>query len=187
MNLPAGQVSHNGLKAKTPAHILGICEGLEEGEIAGMQSWIERLARRVPPLPATDGWRNQYIAHYVLYPHTRAEGIDETTGTPRYWRLSCVGLVLECYFQGAGIQLLDWNSPHFPRISLSELIAIYTDRDILATANREALGLSGSGPWPIALPGYLFYSLQRCAQQIRQTPYLPTTLAETHFPAVTPA
>jgi hypothetical protein len=105
------------------------------------------------------------------------------TGNPRYWRFSCVGFVLECYLQGTGIQLLDWQSTAFPRVTLSELRSIYTDRNILAQKHCEELGLTGDGPWPIALPGYLFHCLQRDPEIVRRIPYLPLSSSEAHFPA----
>jgi hypothetical protein len=38
----------------------------------------------------------------------------------------------------------------------------------------DTLGLKGAGPWPVLLCGYLFHSLARTADEIREQPYSPT-------------
>jgi len=165
----------------TPAHLVGYAEGLTREEVKKMETWLARVSRRTPIINFPHkGWNDIYLDHYVLYPPALPAEVDKKTGNPRYWRFSCVGLVLECYRLGAGINLLDLQSQQFPTIGLSELVGLYPD--ILAPRNLAKVGLSGSGPWPIALPGYLFHAFQRSPNEIRGVPYLPTSNAETRFP-----
>jgi hypothetical protein len=168
-----------------PVHIVGYVEGLTRSDVKAMETWLARISRRTPVIPRLRrGWDDRYLEHYILCPPVQPAAVDKKTGNPRFWRFSCVGLVLECYRHGAKINLLDWESPRFPRIHLRDFKDAYGEDMILAPRNLAKVGLSGQGPWPIALPGYLFHALHnRTAAAIRsEPPYLPTSTNETRFP-----
>jgi len=167
------------------AHVVGYVADLAPHEIKGMQTWLERIDRRTPLIvvaPGTKGWTDRYLDHYVLCPPCQEIQEDKRTRTPRYYKFSCVGLVLECYKQGAKITLLDWQSPQFPKVDLKDLTPHYSEQDILAPRNRAKVGLKGAGGWQVALPGYLLYSLARSTEAIRQTPYVPASASEAYCP-----
>ena len=120
------------------------------------------------------------LDQYVLHPPVR-DVRDAHTGIRRYSRFSCVGFVLDCYENGANIRLLDWDSPNFPTTELPALLAVY-DFLLSDPMRRAEVGLTGPGPWPVALPGHLFHSLRRWAWQVRRTPYVPKSSDEVNFP-----
>lgn len=106
-------------------------------------------------------------AQYYVYPHF-VKG-DGKTSANRY---SCAGFVYECYLN-IGITLVDLAS--VPTVTAEPLKLAFPDqrRNLDRPERREMAGLSGEGPWPVLLPGYLFHSLGRGSDQIRQAAYQP--------------
>lgn len=110
-----------------------------------------------------------FAQFYCVHPH--ADEFRDETGNFRV-RFSCCGFVFAAY-QEAGIHLLEIGS--LPTVNLDLIKRSYPglanrlDRPEL----RESLGLTGPGPWPVLLCGYLFHALNRDDVAIRQTPYVP--------------
>ena len=98
---------------------------------------------------------------------------------PQYRRFSCTGLAVECYLS-VDIRLV--NIDHLPPVDVETLIPAYgsivKDQRL---RERLKIGLDGSGPWPVLLPGYLFHSLARHESEIRTEPYSPQSIADASF------
>jgi hypothetical protein len=108
---------------------------------------------------------------YCVLPH--ACPFEEEDGRYARMRFSCAGFVLEAY-QSARIQLIVTN--RLPPVDLDVLNRGYPRLMRLVRAGRlaqEELGLTGSGPWPVVMCGYLFHALNRDADSIRRQPYQP--------------
>jgi hypothetical protein len=104
---------------------------------------------------------------YVVLPHF-VKG-DGDVSARRY---SCAGFVFECYLD-LGIILVDVDA--LPPVDESILSIVYPflPRILEVHELRLHYGLSEDGPWPVLLPGYLFHSLSRGSDQIRQAAYQP--------------
>lgn len=115
----------------------------------------------------TWGWRQQYIIH----PHT--VGVEEPDGTETGRRFSCVGFVIEAY-RDAGIVLLNVDPDQLPRVTLDTLKMQYPSfAGLLVNSSfRDRMGISGEGPWPVLLVGYLFHSLSRSREEILRQAYV---------------
>ena len=107
---------------------------------------------------------------YVVRPHTVDTREDDETTVSR--KFSCAGFVIEAY-RNAGIDLVDTDEDALPQVAKESVSIAYPQ--IFARSNASAIltgiGLNGSGPWPVVLPGYLFHSLARDAGEIREGPY----------------
>jgi hypothetical protein len=115
---------------------------------------------------------------YCVRPH--ASPFYEDDGRYARTRFSCAGFVFEAY-KKARIQLLD--SDNLPMVNIAVIKLAYPEQVRLMEAGRispGALGLEGSGPWPVLLCGYLFHALNRDADVIRHEPYAPS-IADRHF------
>lgn len=114
---------------------------------------------------------------YCVLPHTSP--IHEDDGRYTRTRFSCVGFVLEAY-KSARITLL--NLDELPLIDMTVIAAAYPPTRLIERGQISAddLGLAGDGPWPVLLCGFLFHSLNRDANVIRQEPYAPT-ISDRHF------
>jgi hypothetical protein len=105
---------------------------------------------------------------YVVCPHfVKGDGLVSAR------RYSCAGFVFECYFD-LGISLVDIDA--LPHVDESTLAMVYPllPRILEDPEWRLDVGLAEDGPWPVLLPGYLFHSLNRGADRIRQAPYQPS-------------
>jgi hypothetical protein len=104
---------------------------------------------------------------YVVCPHF-VKG-DSGVSARRY---SCAGFVFECYLD-LGIILVDLDA--LPLVDDSTLETAYPVLPLILKDPvwRIHVGLIDDGPWPVLLPGYLFHSLSRGSDQIRQTAYQP--------------
>lgn len=104
---------------------------------------------------------------YIVHPHY-VKG-DGTISARRY---SCAGFVYECYLD-TGLTLVDVNA--LPPVDEKTLILVYPilPRILSNPKLRASVGLAANGPWPVLLPGYLFHSLSRGADHIRQAAYQP--------------
>ena len=68
------------------------------------------------------------------------------------------------------------SAPIVPDVSIETLKQAYGHHaEFLDDPEERAkFGLSGDGPWPVVLPGYIFHAMNRSAAEIRSQPYLPT-------------
>lgn len=107
------------------------------------------------------------LDQYYVHPHL-VKGDGEASAN----RYSCAGFVYECYLD-IGITLVDLSS--VPAVTAEPLKLAFPDqrRNLDRPERRGLVGLSGEGPWPVLLPGYLFHSLSRGSDQIRQAAYQP--------------
>jgi hypothetical protein len=115
---------------------------------------------------------------YCVHPH--ASPLYEDDGRYARMRFSCAGFVLEAY-RKARIKLMDSND--LPMVDIGVIRSAYPEQIRLVEGRRissEALGLEGSGPWPVLLCGYLFHALNRDADVIRHEPYAPS-IADRYF------
>lgn len=107
---------------------------------------------------------------YCVLPHTCP--LEENDGRYTRTRFSCTGFVLEAY-KRARIELLDLNG--VPMVEMTIIAAAYPQTRFIERGiiSAEALGLGGSGPWPVLFCGYLFHALNRESDTIRQEAYTP--------------
>lgn len=104
---------------------------------------------------------------YVVRPHF-VQGNDDFSAR----RFSCAGFVFECYLQ-LEIRLVDTDALLLVDQEKLELVYPLLPRILVNREWRDHVGLAEDGPWPVLLPGYLFHSLNRDAEAIRQVPYKP--------------
>ena len=121
---------------------------------------------------------------YAVLPHCVC--VTDENGMVVARKYSCGGFVLEAY-RFAGIDLLDTEGTSLPPVSLEILHQAYShelQRHVLDTPRlRERfLGLTGDGPWPIVLPGYLLNALSRIETEIRAGTYRARP-GDEYFPA----
>ena len=108
---------------------------------------------------------------YCVHPHVDPVRADD--GTIEYFRYSCAGFAVMAYAE-ADIQLLDLAA--LPAVTLDTIADAYPDHaQVLRrrVATRAKFGLTGNGPWPVLMCGYLFHSLKRPIGTLRTTPYVP--------------
>ncbi len=112
---------------------------------------------------------------YIVHPHY-VKG-NQAVSARRY---SCAGFVYECYLD-TDITLVDVDA--LPLVDEKTLSLVYPllPRVLANPKLRAMAGLGSDGPWPVLLPGYLFHSLSRGADQIRQAAYQPQ-LGDECFP-----
>lgn len=105
--------------------------------------------------------RTQYcvIPHFCLDKHLGFRG-------------SCAGFVHEAY-RAAGIVLVDVSSA-LPLSEYDALEAVY-QIGAYSADDLAGIGLSGSGPWRVLLPGFLVNSLLRADEDIRRTAFVPSS------------
>ncbi len=116
---------------------------------------------------------------YCVYPHFSPYREDD--GRYARTRFSCAGFVFEAY-KNARIELLDIST--LPSMEVAAIRLAYHDQiEFLERGgiDLEALGLEGSGPWPVMFCGYLFHALNREASVIRNEPFTPD-MADRYFP-----
>jgi len=104
---------------------------------------------------------------YVVHPHF-VKG-DGDVAAKRY---SCAGFVFECYLD-IGITLVEIDSLPLIEESILSLVYPLLPRVLADTDWRKQVGLAEDGPWPILLPGYIFHSLNRGVDRLRQLAYQP--------------
>jgi hypothetical protein len=130
---------------------------------------------------------------YRILPHMFWVESEEKRRIRR--RFSCAGFVIEAY-HSASVQLLDVTS--LPAATEDELALAYPQlvelekkpkkvQERFGFTSREDLGLTGKGPWPIALPGYFFHSTARATDELpRPGPFQPSNVRQANFPAADP-
>lgn len=149
---------------------------LELDDIAGMRTWLAEIDKERRP-QGLRGGIEQYTVHPPVIPV-----VDEISRVVRYRRFSCVGLILECYREGAGITLIDWKCGELPDVTMDSIVAIYGENLRAKAMVRDFWGIPGNGPWQVALAGYVLHSLDRPASEVRAGPHSPLTSAEGRFP-----
>lgn len=167
---PQSQQANQNADTLDDLDLVGFIE-LSTDDIDGMQTWLAEVdTERRPTLVRQ---------HYAACPHFFWK-FDEA-GMPQYRRFSCAGLAVECYLS-VDIRLL--NVDGLPRIDAATLSPIYgaiVENQNQRLRERLKIGLDGSGPWPVLLPGYLFHSLARPESEIRTEPYSPQSVADASF------
>ncbi len=159
-------------------HVVAYLEDLTADEAAGIETTLADIdvqTQLIGPAPA--------LSHYVVDPPVLWV-IDNVTGTKRFRKFSCVGFVLECYQEGAGICLLNLDG-QFPPVDIETLAAVYGN-PVRNEKLRQRFGLTGPGEeWRIVVPGYVMHSLARTSSEVRQLPYAARSADEANFPADT--
>jgi hypothetical protein len=137
-----------------------------------------------------DGLESEYEAarirgdrrqQYVIAPHVWPKRSPD--GTVIFRRFSCAGFVIESYRE-IDIHLLRTDADSLPAVSLETLVRQYSDLETLLQNPkvREAYGIPGEGPWPVALAGYVMNALDRLEEEIRRVPHTAQT-GDEFFPA----
>jgi len=139
---------------------------LTDDEVAQIDLFVDRVASEYQASQASP--RRQY----VVAPHCAPVTAED--GTITCHRFSCGGFVIEAY-RFVGIDLIVTDGDSLPTVGMDVLRLAYPDqqRALDNSRLRETLGLSGDGPWPIVLAGYLLHSLARPEAEIRDGPYQP--------------
>lgn len=135
-----------------------------QAEMVGI--WLSRTRKQMPR-----NWKSQYVVVPAISV-VRGDG-----GVEIFRRYSCAGFVLDLYESGAGVQLIpNWQSGELPLVDAATVSAVWQrsldryDGETLAErlANSAAdgvdLGISGQGPWPILLPGYVMKAIANGVQ-----------------------
>ena len=112
---------------------------------------------------------------YIVDPAFKLE-IDPVSGTLKHHRYSCVGFVTQCYESTAVKQVLTSPSPQgFPTVDKETVKRTFLPPKFEFTEEiAEAVNLTGEGPWPIAMPGYVMRAFSRSDETIRNHPYSPS-------------
>jgi len=133
---------------RMPAHVAGSCS-LSRDEADQIATWIEDVRTRSPGLV------------YAALPAV-GERIDDTTGRVIARTFSCAGFVHAAYEEGAGIVLLVPENA-LPEVERETVITTWAPGVPEHLVNRylEKVGLTGTGPWRLLLPGYLFHALRQ--------------------------
>jgi len=155
-------------------HAVGTA-GLTSDEIRQIDVFVDELEDEY------EADKRRHLRQYVIHPHT--EPVLATDGTIICRRFSCAGFVIEAY-RDAGIMLLSTTVDDLPSVSLDTLKRAYHDfRERLDRPDeRKRYGLSGDGPWPVLLAGYVLNAFDRSENEIRATPYKPRS-GDEFFPS----
>ncbi len=157
------------------AHLAGFTD-LDLDDFAGIQTWLAEVDKERRPQGLRAG-----IEQYTVHPPV-VMVTDRISGVVRYRKFSCVGLVLECYRNGAGINLIDWKSEELPEVTLDSIVSIYGEELRSKEKVRESWGIPGDGPWRVALAGYVLHALDRPVSEVREAHYIPKSSDEGGFP-----
>jgi hypothetical protein len=151
-------------------HLLGEVD-LDEDDLEGIETWLAEVEKEERP--------HSLEKQYVVNPPMVWEKAENEARL--YRRFSCVGFVLECY-RFVRINLIDDAiSENLPEIDLDTLAQVYGPI-VQTERRRDKMGITGNGPWRIALAGYIIHAMDRDSLEIRKTPHKPTSSAETNFP-----
>jgi hypothetical protein len=146
-------------------HCIGTA-GLTVDEIRQIDLFVDELESEYEAARIRKDRRQQY----VIAPHVDPRRAPD--GTVIYQRFSCAGFVIESY-RDIGIQLLRTDADGLPAVSLETLVRQYPDLGSLLQNPRvrEAYGIPGDGPWPVALAGYVINALDRDEDEVRRIPH----------------
>jgi hypothetical protein len=172
--LVAGEISVAATSEATcTAHLMGLVQ-LNAWEIEGIETWLAEVDKEDRPLGKL-GLLRQYTVHPPVY------WVMAENGTRLYRRFSCAGFVLDGY-RSIGINLIDDSgAKNLPEVNLKTIADAYGDI-VQNERLRQALGITGKGPWRILLTGYLMHSFNRPDDEIRTSPHVPKSEAEKQFP-----
>lgn len=106
-------------------------------------------------------------SEYIIHP-----AAEEPDADYPLWRFNCAGFVLEAYLE-ADIELVD--KEHAPAVNLDFLKGAYSwaKRRLDDPEFRKKMGIEIGDSWPVIMAGYVVNSINRSADEIRQTPYRP--------------
>lgn len=141
---------------------------LTDKERSDIEVWLARERTRM------NGDRRNKRLRYTVLPATRFRAGENEQVIHRDF--SCAGFVAAAYSEGANLTLVDDTA--LPMIAADALAEVY-GAQYLEFARRQDFGLSGDGPWPVLLPGYLLHALGQA--NIRNKPHTPTA-ADATFP-----
>lgn len=155
-------VHHMGPPLELPGtiatHVAGWLDDLSDDERIALDDWIAEMRRLV-----ATGFLQGYGA-YIAMPSVE---YDLATGRTVTRRLSCAGFVAEGYRAGIGVQLVVVDAL-LPPIDRALLERVWSPRHVRIGSRY---GLTGAGPWPVLLPGYLLHALRLPRASL---PYSPT-------------
>ena len=154
------RVTHMGPPLEEDAGVQADVVGhgnLTHREELDIDIWVQgELSRR----PASEA----HWAQYVAVPAQQER--RDSDGSLAYVRYSCAGFVLSAY-RHVGIDLIDEAElPSRDLAALQEAFAVGARPRLL-----RYLGMTGPGPWPVLMPGYIFHSLARPG--VRAAAYRP--------------
>ena len=159
---------------KTIIHLVGFVD-LDADDIEGIETWLTDVDKEDRPLGVK---LTELFAQYRVSPPIH--WVLAENGTPLYRQFSCVGFVMDCY-RSIAINLIDDSRPeNLPEVTLDMVVAAYGS-GARREEYRDKFGIPGPGPWRIVLAGYLFHSLNRAPDVIRQTPYVPSGIENKDF------
>lgn len=179
---PEAEAQFGGMQ--TVAHTIADCK-LRPSEcdaIVNFLASVDKYHRTASVLP---------LQQYVIVPHHQWVVASETSRRICR-RFSCAGFVIEA-FVSAGIQLIDVDN--LPLASREEVEFAFPDFRRLEEASTriqervgfhgmEDFGITGDGPWPIALPGYLFHACDRGEIAGAFTTYTVPSVDRARFPTL---
>ena len=141
----------------------------------GIETWLTDVDKEDRPVGHS---RTELLAQYRVSPPIH--WVPAENGIPLYRQFSCVGFVMDCY-RFIGVNLIDDSrADNLPEVTIDIIVAAYGP--IARKADyRTRFGIPGPGPWRIVLAGYIFHSLNRDPDVIRQTPYVPSGIADKDF------
>ena len=173
--------------AVAPAHVAAWLRDLSAEDRQAMRSWHRRISVFFPAVTrpdrpdlreATETELARYFVecHYIAHPAFKVEE-DRISRKKKFHRYSCVGFVTQCYESGPVEQVLtDTSRDDFPRVDKETMReAFLFGRLDLTPELAEAINLTGEGPWPIAMPGYVMRAFDRADHAIRTEPYHPSS------------
>ncbi len=168
----------HGASGHVKADVVGSA-ALTDDEVQKIRTFVDRHANE--HLVFSQFSRSELIQAsaqmYCIRPHVSP--LYENDGRYARTRFSCAGFVLEAYNK-ARIRLLDVNA--LPMVEMAVLALAYPQTRLIGSGriSADALGLGGSGPWPVLLCGYLFHALNRDVDVIRHQTYAPSA-ADRYF------
>jgi hypothetical protein len=160
---------------KCKSHLIGFVP-LDADDVASIRTWLAEVDKERRP----QGLRRD-VEQYIIHPPCEWV-VDCITKVRRYRRFSCVGLILECYRDGAEIDLLAWDSPDLPEVTLDTIVSAYGNNLRNKASIRKALGIPGDGPWRVNLAGYVLHALDRSTEEIRALRHKPRSVDEARYP-----
>lgn len=164
LRIGPGREELGAMRADVVGHL-----DLTDKEKADVEMWLAREQTRIL------GDRRRPKLRYTVLPAARFR-TDAVNGQTIYRDFSCAGFVATAYSEGANITLVD--ETNLPTTTAARLAEVYTERYV-ELARKLDFGLTGDGPWPVLLPGYLFHALNR--SDPRAGPHIPTATDAT-FP-----
>jgi hypothetical protein len=141
--------------------------GLSEDEDRKIKDFVDRHVGE--HASAQKAGRELLTRAYCVLPH--ATRLAEADGRYTRTRFSCAGFVVEAY-KRARIALVDEEG--LPLVGLEQIKQAYPDFAPMLDREevRISVGLTGHGPWPVILCGYLFHAMARDAAAIRRDVYV---------------